>query len=265
MSLVDIQFAGHTFKLESADGTDQITSQIENGSYEAPLPMLMMATLLRTEGSFIDVGANTGVYSVMACTLTKGRDIIAFEPHPLILNYLKRNLECNGFLDRVEIHNIALSDASGNLSLYIPDQWHGLIETSASLEKGFQISTSSIEVEVRRLDDIPINSRIAVIKVDIEGHEYAFLNGARKTIDQSRPIIFAEVLSVAKRHLLDQFLRDANYVDFRLRLDMAIHDGNVLFDNSAWNHAFVPEERLSTFKEACDSSGIPILKRFIVV
>ena len=45
---------------------------------------------------------------------------------------------------------------------------------------------------------------------------------------------------------------------------MAIHDGDVLFDNAAWNHAFVPVERLTRFKEACDSCNLSVLRRFDV-
>jgi hypothetical protein len=52
-------------------------------------------------------------------------------------------------------------------------------------------------------------------------------------------------------------------VDFRLRPDLAIHDGGeVLYDPLAWNHALVPAERLAKFHEACHSCGIAMLRRF---
>ncbi len=47
---------------------------------------------------------------------------------------------------------------------------------------------------------------------------------------------------------------------------MAIHDGEVLFDDdAAWNHALVPSERLNKFKEACDACNLPMLRRFQLV
>ena len=119
-------------------------------------------------------------------------------------------------------------------------------------------------MDVRRLDDVVIDGPVAVIKVDIEGHEHAFLRGARGLIDRDRPIVFAEVLRAARRNLLNRFLREADYLDFRLRPDMAIHDGEVLFDAAAWNHALVPREKLGRFKEACDSFGLPVLRRLVV-
>ncbi len=265
VGFTDVTFAGRTFRVDAANGMDQVADQMRNGSYEPPLPLLMMATLLRTEGSFVDVGANTGLYSVVAGVLAPDRKIMSFEPHPTVAAACLRNLQANDLIERVQLHQVALSDSAGVLDLYMPDQGHGLIETSASLERDFQKVASSISVEVKRLDDFEINAPIAVIKVDIEGHEYAFLRGAEKLIQRDRPIIFLEILHGAKRHLLGQFLRDTGYIDFRLRADMAIHDGEVQFDPAAWNHAFVPAERTMRFKEACDSCSLPMLRRFQLV
>lgn len=168
----------------------------------------------------------------------------------------------NGIASQVEIHEIALSEKDGTAVLHIPDPGHGLLETSASLEQGFQQVHSTISVPVRRFDNLGIQDHIGVIKVDIEGHEHAFLRGARDSILRDRPIIFAEVVGPAKRGAIGAFLHGVDYLDFRLRPDMAIHDGEVLFDNAAWNHALVPTERLDKFKEICDSCNLPVLRRF---
>ena len=73
MSFVTINFAGHTFQMDASDDMDLVARQIASGSYEAPLPFLMMATLLRVDGLFIDVGANTGVYTIMTGTVASDR------------------------------------------------------------------------------------------------------------------------------------------------------------------------------------------------
>ncbi|TXN79059.1 FkbM family methyltransferase [Methylobacterium sp. WL8] len=265
MSLITVSFAGHTFRMDASDDMDLVARQIASGSYEAPLPFLMMATLLRMEGLFVDVGANTGVYTVMAGTVARDRRIIAFEPLPPVIEILKRNLAGNDLTGRVTLIEAALSEHAGTADLHLPDPGHGLIETSASLEQSFQKTHSTIQVPVKRLDDFAITDTIAVIKVDIEGHEHAFLRGARETILLHRPIIFAEVVKPAKRSAIGAFLHEVGYIDFRLRPDMAIHDGEVLFDDAAWNHALVPSERLTKFKEACDACNLPMLRRFQLV
>jgi FkbM family methyltransferase len=263
---VDVNFAGRAFKLDTANGADQVARDIVKGSYEAPLPMLMMASLIRIEGAFIDVGANTGVYSVMTGVIAPGRPIIAFEPFPSALEAFERNLDLNNLRNAVDIHTIALSNQIGRTTLHIPDPSHGLIETSASLEADFKRHTpsgSSLEIDVATLDSIEIRSPVSVIKADIEGHEHAFLEGAVETITRERPFVFIEVLDKAQRHRIRHLAREMSYIDFRLRPDMAIHDGGeVLFDAQAWNHALIPIERLLKFQEVCSSCGIPMLRRF---
>ncbi len=262
MSTLNVEFAGKSFVIDNSDGMDAVAGQLASGSYEAPLPFLMMATLLRVEGAFIDVGANTGIYSVMASTFQPNKNVYAFEPLPPVLSILRKNLALNNLQDKVKVHEIALSDRNGVASLHIPDPHHGLVETSASLESEFKPAHSIIEVPVKRFDDIDVSDFIGVIKADIEGHEYAFLNGARETIMRDRPIIFAEVVGPAKRGPMNALLQNTGYMDFRLRPDMVIHDGEVLFDNEAWNHALIPIERLAKFKEICDSCGLPMFRRF---
>jgi FkbM family methyltransferase len=190
-----------------------------------------------------------------AAVIVTDKRIISFEPHMAVSKILTKNIEINDLQDRITLYNCALSVSIGSAKLFFPDPSHTLIETSVSLEESFQLSAGAIEVELRRLDDFELPSRIAVINVDIEGDEHASLAGAPNLIERDRPIIFIEVLHKARMNLLDRFLRTSEYLDFRLRPDMAIHDGGVMFDHLAWNHAFVPKERLAKFKEAYDSCG----------
>lgn len=268
MDYVDVQFAGRSFKLDRAQGTDQVARDIAIGSYEAPLPMLMMATLVRTEGVFIDVGANTGVYSVMAAKFSPEKAIIAFEPLPAVLEVLRKNISLNGLEKSISVKEIALSDRPGTATLHIPDPSHGLLETSASLEADFKTHSATsgaqtIEVDIATLDSLELQGPISVIKVDIEGHEHAFLEGAKNTLMRERPMVFFEVLHSAQRNQIRKIARELSYVDFRLRPDLAIHDGGeIMFDPAAWNHALVPSERLQKFQEACDSCAVTMLRRF---
>jgi hypothetical protein len=107
-------------------------------------------------------------------------------------------------------------------------------------------------VDVRRLDRFGPFEGLSVIKVDIEGHEAAFLEGARKTIERYRPVIFCEVLSVAECDRLERFRRSIDYADIRLRPDAAIIAPRVAFDEAAWNHVLLPRERAADFMAVWD-------------
>jgi FkbM family methyltransferase len=261
MALIKIRFADRTFVLDDLNGKDLVAQQMQQGFYEAPLPMLTMAVIARGSGLFLDVGANDGLYSVLAGITTASTRIVAFEPYPPVLKVLKSNLEANGLSDRVDIRPIALSDSKGSAALYMPDQGHGLLETSCSLEADFKPRHQMIEVEKDRLDNIELPGAISLIKADIEGHELAFLEGSRKTIARDRPLIFVEVLPAknAKLDGLTTFIQQMGYIDFCLRKEVAICADNVAHDPLAWNHAFVPRDRLPLFEEACSAHHVRLV------
>lgn len=193
---VSLSLLGRDFLFDDAGGKDQIVAQIQDGSFEAPLPAMIVESLSRLGGIFIDVGANTGFYTVLACKASPEVSVLSFEPYPIVKESLKRNIALNNLESRVHIYGFALSNSVGEFPLYVPDDSHGLMETSCSLESSFKEHLKgTVRVEVKKLDLMNIVDPVSVIKVDIEGHEHAFLEGAEKTIRKNRPIIFCELLS----------------------------------------------------------------------
>jgi FkbM family methyltransferase len=262
MGLIKLHFAGRSFFLDDLNGTDLVALQMQQGFYEAPLPMLTMAIIARAPGLFLDVGANNGLYSILAGITTAEAKIVAFEPYPPVLKILTHNVQANGLDDRIDIRPIALSDSAGAAILYLPDQQHGLLETSCSLEAGFKPRYQTIEVQKDRLDNVALPDRISLIKVDIEGHELAFLEGARGTIARDRPVVFVEILPASPDRLygLTTFIQQMGYMDFCLRKEVAIYVENVAHDPFAWNHAFVPRDRLPLFEKACSVHHVRLVR-----
>ncbi len=264
MGLYKLRFADRDFVLDDLDGADLVAKQMQQGFYEAPLPMLTMAIIVRNPGIFLDVGANNGLYSVLAGISRPDVKIIAFEPYPPALEVLKRNVSANGLLDRVDIRSIALSDSEGSATLYLPDRYHEFLETSSSLEPGFRPRNRTLKKEVKKapLDNIELPDRVGVIKADIEGHELAFLEGARKTIARDRPFVFVEVLPPNPENMngLTKFIQQMGYVDFLLRKEVAICSETVDHDPLAWNHAFVPRDRIAIFEHGCSAHQIKLVR-----
>jgi FkbM family methyltransferase len=261
-SALNVEFAGKHFKLDAAEGMDLVGQKIAQGGYETPLPILIAAMVCRLQGLFIDVGANNGVYSLIAASMRPDVKIVAFEPVPSIAALVRRNIVLNSLEDRVRLVEMALSDTEGEATIYLPDPGHGLIETSASLQQGFiSGATPAMIVKTGRLDDIAFEERVAVAKVDIEGFELEFLRGAYETIVRDRPVIFAEMLyPVANKFPeITRRMADADYLLFRLRPDMAILAHWVVFDDQSWNYCFLPRERLPVFREICSTHGLEIL------
>ncbi len=121
-----------------------------------------------------------------------GKPVIAVEPIARNLHYLMRNIQENGWAEQAEIFPVALGAKADVLSM-----WGG--GTGASLVKGWAgISESYVtQVPVLRLDRILGNALEgihALILVDVEGAEYAMLQGALNTLQHMpRPIWMVEI------------------------------------------------------------------------
>ncbi|HJE25539.1 MAG TPA: FkbM family methyltransferase [Methylorubrum populi] len=222
-----------------------------------------MASVARTDGAFCDVGANIGIYSILATKTKPNAFVYAFEPLPDARKILTKNLQLNETLHQVQINEFALSEHEGTAILHLPDPGHGLLETSASLEASFQAAANTIEVPIRTLDSLNLPKKLAVVKADIEGHEAAFLRGATRTLSEDRPLVYIEVLSGAYKSLfnLSKMLEKLEYIPFRMRPDAVIQT-SIIVPDKLWNYALIPAEKIDLFRDCCRGHDIEMLKPY---
>ncbi len=245
------------FVMENRDGRDQVAAAVARHGwtgFETPLPEYLYGVARRMPGLVIDVGSNTGFYALLAAHASARNAVLAFEPMAEIAARARRNVDRNGMTGRIQVRQVALSDRNGMAEFYVPDDTHGLVETSASLRRDFKDDPAAIRpVTSCRLDRVLLRPRwaqrrISLIKIDVEGHEAAVLNGARWTIRLRRPIVFVEVLPNADLPWLNHFIRRRRYVDVTLGPGrLATARDTVAHDPDAWNHALVPQEKLDAF------------------
>ncbi len=245
------------FVMENGDNRDQVAGAVARHGwtgFEAPLPEYLYGVARRMPGLVIDVGSNTGFYALLAASASARNTVLAFEPMAEIAERARRNVSRNGMAGRIHVRQVALSDRNGMAEFYVPPDVHGVVETSASLRRDFKGEPAAIRpVASHRLDRVLLRSRwaarpISLIKIDVEGHEAAVLNGARWTIRLRRPVLFVEVLPNADLPWLNHFIRRRRYVDVKLGPGrLATPCETVAHDEAAWNHALVPREKLTMF------------------
>ena len=151
-----------------------------------------MTRLLSPGDCAVDVGANKGSYTfwMRRAVGATGR-VHAFEPQPELAAYLRGACRSMRW-DNVEIHEAAASDHAGRASLRVPGPRPS---PGASLEPGAVAAAGSREVacDTIRLDDaLAGGARIALVKVDVEGHELAVFRGAAGVIARDRPALLFE-------------------------------------------------------------------------
>jgi FkbM family methyltransferase len=151
---------------------------------------------------FLDIGANFGLYSVHAVLDGRFEAVHAFEPDPRSLAFLRTNFHLNGVLKRVLVHETALSVKDGTVSFI------GGGDAFTGQSRVIAIRTDdSEEIRARRLDSILRPKGALCIKIDVEGHELAVLEGARGLLEGSSWVIQVECLNESSAGVSD-FLGD---------------------------------------------------------
>jgi len=152
--------------------------------------LLLLPTLIKPGGIAADVGANQGFFSFALSEVAD--EVHAFEPHPDYAEFAGRMLGT-----RAAVHSVALSDARGQASFFVPVSEDGLeLHLAGNLKNAhaqFQ-KQKVIEVRVETLDFYELRD-VRFIKVDVEGSEFEVLLGGRETIVRDRPVLLLELLS----------------------------------------------------------------------
>ena len=155
--------------------------------------------VLRGGDVAVDVGANKGSYTYwMRRAVGSSGRVVAVEPQPELASYLREACGSLGW-SNVDVLEAAASDRAGRATLRIPGSG---ASPGASLERGAGTGGQAREVECEtvRLDDVLDRSsgRVALVKVDVEGHELAVFRGAEGILERHRPTLLFECES---RHL----------------------------------------------------------------
>lgn len=163
----------------------------------------------------LDIGANTGIFSVLAKAYQAQSKVYAFEPQPNIFEVLSKNNEINGF--DISCNKLALSDVNGELPFY---NYGKEAFTSGNTTAGSLNSTwreddqTSIKVPVKLLDDfIKENDvpKVDLIKIDVETLEFEVLNGYKHHLNKHKPILVMEIQSTEIGENVGSLLEDYSF------------------------------------------------------
>jgi len=187
---------------------------LSRGSFEPGLARLLQDwARLKPDSIFLDVGANLGVHTLALAPFVKG--IIAVEPFPPVADRLEATLAANE-IGNVSVRRVALSDHRALASFKAPDSTNlGVGRVVTGAEDGDQIKlpqeTGDALLENEQLP-------LGLLKIDVEGLEFAVLRGLRENLTKHRPLVVFEVLtSDPSHHQTLKTLLPERYSFFRLK------------------------------------------------
>ncbi|MGH7116492.1 MAG: FkbM family methyltransferase, partial [Stellaceae bacterium] len=146
-------------------------------------------------GVAIDVGANLGEWTVpLARRVGPAGRVLALEPAPRAAKALGRTLAANA-LAQAELVRCALGDHDGETEFAIPIVTSARADTGTAHIGAAAAGHEVLTVPLRSLDALAAErriDRIDLIKIDVEGHERAVLDGAAASLARFRPALVLE-------------------------------------------------------------------------
>lgn len=173
--------------------------------------------LCRNAKVIVDIGANTGVYSLVAKAINPSAKIYAFEP----LRQMFTKLIFNNDINRYDIICIekAASDQNGKAIIYETGRDHVNAASLNAETRPYGNLNIETEIEAVTLDTfITTNNvdKIDLIKIDVECHEPNVMEGYKKYLSKHRPDFLIEVLTDEVGEKLEQVFDGLQYYYFNI-------------------------------------------------
>ncbi len=244
---VNLSFEGVRFKYYSR-ADDSIADTLFYGNhYIEHASIKAFLNIARLSKVILDIGANTGLYTVIGAKSNPDATFYTFEPHPANCKRLRHNIQLNG-LKNVSAFQQAVGNTNSNIQFFVPKTGE-IIDTSSALQDfsqstyGGKISWIDITVGQTTLDNfVEMNSvsRVDLMKVDVEGYELMVFDGGKKLIEKFRPVIICEIfLNDEKRNYFHQFIKQHGYVTYTILEEGLVRtDGELIQNETGLNYLF---------------------------
>jgi len=167
-------------------GETGLTGNIYTGLHEFA-DMLFLLHVLRDDELFVDVGANVGSYTILACSVVGARGY-AFEPVPSTYKRLIDNIRLNYLDSRVNCNNVCIGSEKGTVAFT-----NDLDTENHAVADGDECN-DQIMVDVTTLDSALKDEQPALIKIDVEGYESLVISGALEIL--SNPTLHSVIMEL---------------------------------------------------------------------
>lgn len=251
--------AGKKLKLET-NQTDFVAFCVFwDGLYEYEYLGIFEKIMQRCQ-VFVDVGANTGLFSLLSASTNQHIKTIAIDPSLAASHYVPLNIELNQMSKNISFENVALSDRDETMTFFeVKNPKYTYLDYNLGGASSLYVKPENYlekTVSAKTLDDLLKTnygnlSGVDFVKIDAEGAEPKIIRGMHETIIKDKPIIVCEILFGLAENDLEEVFAPYDYKYY-------FHKGDKLYpqesisrehDDGVRNCFFVHPEKEALIKD----------------
>lgn len=198
--------------------------------------------LCKKSNFIVDIGANTGIYALIAKTLNPNAKVFAFEPVRRVYDKLVFNNNLNNY--DIKCFESALSNADGIATIFDTLSEHTYSVTVNKNLNTSELSTFETQIKTTRLSTFIKSEKIAKIdlmKIDVESHEPEVLEGMGNYIGMMRPTMLIEIINNEIGSKVELLLSNMDYLYFRIDDSGIIKTSDISINKGYCNYLICSE------------------------
>ena len=187
---------GYVMRLDLSKWPDRIAYFL--GRWYDLRTQLLLPDLIRLGDTIVDVGANRGMFTLVASRLVGNTGkVICFEPNPNCFEILEQEIASNE-IKNVVVHRIGLGRQEEQLTLHVPvvNPGEGTFGNSPYCNDAIY----QVYAQIALGDRVLANEKPTLIKMDVEGFECNVISGLTEIINRDHPLILTEVIPAHLAH-----------------------------------------------------------------
>ena len=180
------------------------------------ISMKLWVDLSKESQVIFDIGANTGVYSLVAKTLSPGAQVFGFEPVVRVFQKFKYNVELNKF--DIRCYDYAISNEDGEALIYEVPSEH-VYSVTVNKNTTQNEKANSTEIKTKKLSTFIKEQkidRVDLMKIDVETHEVEVLEGMGEYLLLFQPTLLIEILNDDIGRKVQDLLKGIDYLFFNI-------------------------------------------------
>ncbi len=212
--------------------------------------MRIWASLAEQSPVIFDIGANTGLYSLVAKAKNKTATVHAFEPFGAICKKLSHNAAINQY--DIRCNCLAVSDYSGDAVIYTADEnfaYSVTVNQNLWVTEGEPIK---LDIKTTTLNDYIEQQNITqvdLVKIDVETHEPEVMAGFDKYFPLFKPVVLIEILNESVAEKLAPYFPVTEFDFYNIDERSGIKKVAALSKSDYYNFLVVPKEKAHLYNE----------------